>query len=163
MIVSLIAALTDEHVIGIDNRLPWKLPADMRWFRRHTLGKTVLMGRKTFESLGCRPLPERRNLVITSDRGFTAEGAEVVHDIEAALALAGRDEEELMVIGGASFYEQMLSRADRLYLTYVHADIEGDAWFPRFDAAQWREVERQDHAPDEKNPHPYSFVILERR
>jgi len=163
MIVSLIAALTDEHVIGIDNRLPWKLPADMRWFRRHTLGKTVLMGRKTFESLGCRALPERRNVVITSDRGFTAEGAEVVHDIEQALALARDEGEELMVIGGASFYDQMLARADRLYLTYVHADIKGDAWFPRFDAAQWREVERQDHAADEKNPHPYSFVILERR
>ncbi|MEJ2507861.1 MAG: type 3 dihydrofolate reductase [Gammaproteobacteria bacterium] len=163
MLVSLIAALTDDHVIGIDNRLPWKLPADMRWFRRHTLGKTVIMGRKTFESLGCRPLPERRNVVVTSDRGFTAEGAEVVHDIDAALAALGPGEEELMVIGGASFYEQMLPRARRLYLTYVHADIEGDAWFPRFDAPQWREVQREDHAADEKNPYPYSFVILERR
>ncbi|HKK06012.1 MAG TPA: type 3 dihydrofolate reductase [Gammaproteobacteria bacterium] len=163
MLVSLIAALTDDHVIGIDNRLPWKLPADMRWFRRHTLGKTVIMGRKTFESLGCRPLPERRNVVVTSDRGFTAEGADVVHDIDAALAAPGPGEEELMVIGGASFYEQMLPRARRLYLTYVHADIEGDAWFPRFDALQWQEVQREDHAADEKNPYPYSFVILERR
>lgn len=163
MLVSLIAALTDDHVIGIDNRLPWKLPADMRWFRRHTLGKTVVMGRKTFESLGCRPLPERRNVVVTSDRGFTAEGADVVHDIDAALAAPGPGEEELMVIGGASFYEQMLPRARRLYLTYVHADIEGDAWFPRFDALQWQEVQREDHAADEKNPYPYSFVILERR
>jgi len=163
MLVSLIAALTDDYVIGIDNRLPWKLPADMRWFRRHTLGKTVLMGRKTFESLGCRPLPERRNLVITSDRSFSAEGVEVVHDIDETIALAEAEGGELMVIGGASFYEQMLERADRLYLTFVHAEVAGDAWFPRFDVDQWREVEREDHAADEKNPHPYSFVILERR
>jgi len=163
MLVSLIAALTDDYVIGIENRLPWKLPADMRWFRSHTLGKTVIMGRKTFESLGCRPLRERRNVVVTSDPDFTAEGAEVVHDIDAALAAVGSDEDELMVIGGASFYEQMLPRAGRLYLTYVHADIAGDAWFPRFDPARWEEVRREDHAADDKNPYPYSFVILERR
>ncbi len=159
--IALIAAMTDDRVIGIENRLPWKLPADMKWFRRHTLGKPIVMGRKTFESFGGKPLPERLNIVITRDRDYRAEGAVVVHDIDAALAAAG-DAEEVMIIGGASFYEQMLPRADRLYLTFVHADVEGDAWFPEFDRSQWREVYREDHEADEKNPYAYSFVILER-
>ena len=159
--IALIAAMTDDRVIGIENRLPWKLPADMKWFRRHTLGKPIVMGRKTFESFGGKPLPERLNIVITRDRDYRADGAVVVHDIDAALAVAG-DAEEVMIIGGASFYEQMLPRADRLYLTFVHADVEGDAWFPEFDRSQWREVYREDHEADEKNPYAYSFVILER-
>ncbi len=159
--IALIAAMTDDRVIGIENRLPWKLPADMKWFRRHTLGKPIVMGRKTFESFGGKPLPERLNIVITRDRDYRAEGAVVVHDIDAALDAAG-DAEEVMIIGGASFYEQMLPWADRLYLTFVHADVEGDAWFPEFDRSQWREVYREDHEADEKNPYAYSFVILER-
>jgi len=159
--ISLIAAMTDDRVIGIGNRLPWKLPADMRWFRRHTLGKPIVMGRKTFESFGAKPLPERLNIVITRDPDYRAEGAVVVHDIDAALRAAG-EADEVLIIGGASFYEQMLPRADRLYLTFVHADIEGDAWFPEFDPSAWHEIHREDHPADEKNPYPYSFVILER-
>ena len=149
--IALIAAMTDDRVIGIENRLPWKLPADMKWFRRHTLGKPIVMGRKTFESFGGKPLPERLNIVITRDRDYRAEGAVVVHDIDAALDAAG-DAEEVMIIGGASFYEQMLPWADRLYLTFVHADVEGDAWLPEFERSQWREVYREDHEADEKNP-----------
>ncbi len=160
--ISLIAAMTDDRVIGIRNRLPWKLPADMQWFRRHTLGKPIVMGRNTFESFGAKPLPERRNIVITRDPDYRAEGAVVVHDIEAALQAAG-EAEEVMIIGGASFYAQMLPRADRLYLTFVHADIEGDAWFPEFDPADWQEVYREDRPADAKNPHDISFVILERK
>ena len=159
--IALIAAMTDDRVIGIENRLPWKLPADMKWFRQHTLGKPIVMGRKTFESFGSKPLPERLNIVITRDRNYRAEGAVVVHDIDEALAAAG-DAEEVMIIGGASFYEQMLPQADRLYLTFVHADVKGDAWFPEFDRSQWREVFREDHEADEKNPYGYRFVILER-
>ena len=159
--IAIIAAMTDDRVIGIENRLPWKLPADMKWFRRHTLGKPIVMGRKTFESFGGKPLPERLNIVITRDRDYRADGAVVVHDIDAALAVAG-DAEEVMIIGGASFYEQMLPRADRLYLTFVDADVEGDAWFPEFDRSHWREVYREDHEADEKNPYAYRFVILER-
>ncbi len=158
--ISLIAAMTHDRVIGIENRLPWKLPADMRWFRRHTLGKPIVMGRKTFESFGAKPLPDRLNIVITRDPGYRAEGAVVVHSIDQALTAAG-EAEEVMIIGGASFYEQMLPRADRLYLTFVDADIEGDAWFPEFDAAQWQEVYREEHPADEKNPHACRFVILE--
>ena len=159
--ISLIAAMANNRVIGIENRLPWKLPSDMKWFRQHTLGKPIVMGRKTFESFGGRTLPERHNIVITRDTDYILETASVVHSIDAALATAG-DVEEVMIIGGASFYEQMLPHADRLYLTFVNAAIEGDAWFPEIDFSQWQEVERHDQAADEKNAYAHSFVIYER-
>ena len=162
MTVSLIWAMADNRVIGIENRLPWKLPADMRWFRQQTLGKPIVMGRLTFESFGARPLPGRRNLIVSRNPDYRAEGAEVFDSLPAALA-AAEDDAEVMVIGGASLYAQALPLADRLYLTLVHAKVEGDAYFPDFDMGEWREVERLDHAADEKNPHPCSFVILERR
>jgi len=158
----MIAAMTDARVIGIENRLPWKLPNDMKWFRQHTLGKPIIMGRKTFESFGSKPLPDRTNIIITRDKSYQADGSLVVHSIEEALQVAG-DVEEVMIIGGASFYEQMLPRADRLYLTFVHADIQGDAWFPEIDFSQWQEVDRIDNEADEKNPLAHSFVILERK
>lgn len=160
MIVSIIAAMADNRVIGIDNRLPWNLPADMKWFRRQTLGKPVLMGRKTFDSIG-RPLTQRRNIVVSRAAGLEIEGCEVVPSIEAALELCAA-EAEVMIIGGASFYQQMLPRADRLYLTLVHAEIEGDAWFPEIDFSQWREMERNDQTADQANAFACSFVILER-
>lgn len=159
--ISLIAAMADNGVIGIENRLPWKLPSDMKWFRQHTLGKPIVMGRKTFESFGGRSLPDRHNIVITRDADYTLAQASVVHSIEQAMQVAG-DVEEVMIIGGASFYEQMLPLAERLYLTFVHADIEGDAWFPTVDFSQWREIERHDIAADEKNAYAHSLVIFER-
>ena len=162
MKISMIAAMTDDWVIGIENRLPWKLPNDMKWFRQHTLGKPIIMGRKTFESFGSKPLPDRTNIIITRDESYQANGSVVVHSIEEALQAAGKVD-EVMVIGGASFYEQMLPRADRLYLTFVHARIEGDAWFPAIDFSQWQEVQRIDNEVDEKNPLAHSFVILERK
>jgi len=161
-LISLIAAMSDDRVIGIDNRLPWKLPADMRWFKQQTMGKPIVMGRKTFESFGARPLPGRTNIIITRDRDYAAEDCVVVHSVDAALAAAG-DVEEIMIIGGASFYEQMLSRADRLYLTFVHGTFSGDAWFPQFNPDEWNEMSREDRPADEKNPYPHSFVILDRR
>lgn len=161
MVIALIWAMADDRVIGIDNRLPWKLPADMRWFRRHTLGKPVIMGRLTFESFGARPLPERRNLVISRDPGYVAPGAEVYASLAAALA-AVADAPEVMIIGGMSIYQQALPLAGRLYMTLVHGQFAGDAWFPAFDMSPWQEVERSDHTADDKNPVPYSFVILER-
>jgi len=161
MKISIIAAMARNGVIGINNELPWKLPADMKWFRLHTLGKPIVMGRKTFESFGSKPLPDRHNIVITRDRDYTAEGASVAHSIDEAIAIAG-DVPEVMIIGGASFYEQMLPRTDRMYLTLVDMEPEGDAWFPDYDALQWKEVERHEHQPDEKNPCAYSFIILER-
>ncbi len=161
MIISLIWAMADNRVIGIENRLPWKLPADMQWFRRHTLGKPIVMGRKTFASFGSRALPDRTNIVITRDEDYHAEDIVVVHSIDEALQAAG-DAEEVMVIGGASFYEQMLPRADRLYMTLVHGEFTGDAWFPQFDLAPWHETLREEHAADENNAYACSFLVMER-
>lgn len=161
MTLSLIWAMDEDRVIGIDNRLPWKLPADMQWFRKQTMGKPILMGRNTFDSFGAKPLPGRTNIVVTRDAGYRPEGALVVHSIDEALQAAG-DAEELMVIGGASFYEQMLPHADRLYVTYVHDHFAGDAWFPEFDLSGWQEIERHDHEADEKNRYRYSFVVYEK-
>ncbi len=160
-VISLIAAMAENGVIGIDNRLPWKLPADMKWFRENTLGKPIIMGRKTFESFGAKPLPQRPNIVVTTDANYHADGAVVVHSIEEALGKA-ENASEIMIIGGASFYTQMLPRADRIYLTVVHHNFEGDAWFPEFDRGAWREVRRQEHPVDDRNPYACSFIVMER-
>lgn len=161
MTLSLIWAMADNRVIGIDNRLPWKLPADMQWFRQNTLGKPIIMGRLTFESFGARPLPGRRNIIISRNPTYAADGIETYPSLEEALN-ATQDDDETMVIGGMSIYQQALPLADRLYMTLVHAQVEGDAWFPEFDLHQWRETERRDFPADENNPYPYSFVVLNR-
>jgi len=160
MKISIIAAMADNRVIGINNQLPWNLPADMKWFRQQTMGKPVLMGRKTYDSIG-RPLPKRRNIVISRDESLKIEGCEVVNSADAAFQLC-TDEKEVMIIGGASFYEQTLPQADRLYLSLIHSEIKGDAWFPMIDFNQWQEVERIDHVADKVNAFDYSFLILER-
>lgn len=157
----MIAAMADDRVIGINNSLPWKLPNDMKWFRQQTMGKPIVMGRKTFESFGAKPLPGRTNIIITRDQNYKADNCVVVHSIDEAIQAAG-DVEEVMIIGGASFYEQMLPRADRLYITLVHCKVDGDAWFPEWDENEWQQAERIDHEADEKNPHAHSFLILER-
>lgn len=161
MIISLIAAMADDRAIGIENRLPWKIPADMKWFREKTMGKPMIMGRKTFESFGAKPLPGRTNIIITHDKQYQAKGTVVVHSIDDALQAAG-NVEEVMIIGGASFYEQMLPRASRFYLTLVHGQFEADAWFPEFNESEWRVIERHDHDADEKSPCGYSFLIKQR-
>ena len=161
MIISLIAAMADDRAIGIENRLPWKIPADMKWFREKTMGKPMIMGRKTFESFGAKPLPGRTNIIITHDKQYQAEGAVVVHSIDDALQAAG-DVDEVMIIGGASFYEQMLPRATRFYLTLVHGKFDADAWFPEFNEKEWRVTERHDHEADENNACAYSFLLKER-
>lgn len=161
--LSLIWAMADNRVIGIENRLPWKLPADMKWFRQNTMGKPIIMGRLTFESFGAKPLPGRRNIVISRNPDYPMQataGIEVFASLEAALA-ATADAEEVMLIGGMSLYQQALPLADRLYMTRVHADIDGDAWFPEIDLSQWQTVEQQNCDADEKNSLPYSFSILE--
>ncbi|MBL0565153.1 type 3 dihydrofolate reductase [Aeromonas veronii] len=163
MKISMIAAMAHDRVIGKDNQMPWHLPADLAHFKRVTLGKPVLMGRKTFESIG-RPLPGRRNLVISRNPGYQAEGIEVVGSVEAALALlAGSSVEELMVIGGGHLYAEMLPSADCLYLTQIDLAVEGDTRFPAFDDGQWQRIECESHPADEKNPHPYSFEIWQCR
>lgn len=163
MIISLIWAMADNQVIGIENRLPWKLPSDMKWFRKQTMGKPIAMGRKTFESFGAKPLPGRTNIIITHDQDYQAEGTVVVHSIDEALQAAEQESaEEVMIIGGASFYEQMLPRADRLYVTLVSGSFEGDAFFPEIDFSKWREVERLESESDEKNEVGCSFLVYER-
>lgn len=156
MIISLIAAMDKNRLIGIKNGLPWHLPADFKHFKEVTTGKPIIMGRKTFESIG-RPLPGRKNIVI-SRSGFYAEDIVVVDTIEKALQEAG-DVEEVMIIGGASFYEQMIDRADRMYLTHVDTECEGDAWFPEINSADWDIVSEQQYQADEKNN--YNFCVTE--
>jgi dihydrofolate reductase len=160
MKISIIAAMAANRVIGHENRLPWHLPADLGHFKQITMGKPIVMGRKTWESLA-RALPGRSNIVITRDKNYVAEGGKVVHSMEEAMQAAGECE-EVMVIGGAEFYLQTLPLADTLYLTLVEGEFEGDAFFPEIDEDEWREVAREAHEADDKNPHAYSFVRLER-
>lgn len=161
MRVSLIAAVARNGVIGRDNRLPWRLPADLQHFKRLTMGKPVIMGRRTWQSLG-RPLPGRRNIIVTRDPALRAEGGVVTHSLaEAMEAASGSD--EVMIIGGAGLFAEILPRADRLYLTEVQAEVDGDVYFPKFDTAEWAETDRQAHRADEKNEFDYDFVVLERR
>jgi dihydrofolate reductase len=161
MKISLVVAMAANRVIGRDKGLPWYLPADLQHFKRITMGKPILMGRRTWESIG-RPLPGRTSIVITRDTGYDAPGCIVVHSIEAALKAAAECSDEAMVIGGADFYRQVLPRAETIYLTRIHADFEGDTFFPELDASEWREVERSDCEPDGKNAYPYSFIRLDR-
>ena len=160
--ISLIWAMDNNRLIGKDNSLPWKLPADMKWFRQHTLGKPIVMGRKTYESFGAKPLPDRTNIVITHDTQYHADGAVVVHSIEDALQQAA-DANELLVIGGASFYQQTLPLADRLYVTQVEGEFTGDTWFPAYNEAEWVEINRQYHPVDERNAHACSFITYARK
>ena len=162
MIVSLIWAMAKNRVIGIENRLPWKLPADMKWFRQHTLGKPIIMGRKTFESFGGKPLPDRLNIIITQDRSYQTEHGLVAHSIDEALTMCGAAE-EAMIIGGMSLYEQTLPIANRLYRTVVDAEPEGDAWFPELDLNHWIEVEKHTHEADVKNAYNCEFSVLKRK
>ncbi len=161
MIISIIAAMGNKQVIGIDNKLPWKLPADMKFFRTKTMGKPVIMGRKTYESIG-KPLPGRTNIIITRDSGFHAQGCIVTHSLEEALQQA-KTAKEAMIIGGASLYKQALPLAQRFYLTKVHADFAGDSYFPEFDPQEWITTERTDHNSDEDNEYDYSFIVMDKK
>jgi dihydrofolate reductase len=160
MKIAIIVATDNNRLIGKDNDLPWKLSADLQYFKRVTMGKPLIMGRKTHESIG-RPLPGRKNIIITGDEKLTAEGCVVVNSIDAALAECA-DVEEVMVMGGASLYEQFLPIANKLYLTRVDAELTGDTWFPEWQTEQWLEVEREDHQADEKNQFDYSFIVYEK-
>ena len=160
MIVSLIAAMDRNRLIGNRNRLPWHLPADLAHFKQVTMGKPVIMGRKTYESIG-KPLPGRTNIVITRSADFQAEGVQIAHSLKQALEYAA-GEDEVMVIGGSSIYELALPEADRLYITYVDHSYQGDAWFPDFDLEPWRVVSSEAHAADERNSTDYRFVTYER-
>lgn len=159
--IVLIAALAHNRVIGVDNTLPWRLKADLAHFKRTTLGHPVLMGRKTWESLG-RPLPGRRNLVLTRDASYAAKGAETSTSVEAAIATL-QGQERVFVIGGAEIYRLLLTQADRLILTEVAADVSGDAHFPEFSREAFVETSREHHYADADNDHDFDFVEYQRR
>ena len=156
MTISIIAALGKNRVIGNENALIWKLPNDMKRFKEMTTGKPVIMGRKTFESIK-KPLPNRINIVLTNDKSYKAKGCIVVHSIKDALK-AAKDSKEVMIIGGAKIYSQFLNLADKMYLTIIDADFEGDACFPEYDEREWKITSREEHADNYK----YSFVNFER-
>lgn len=158
--LALIAALARNRVIGRDNRLPWRLPADLRFFKQTTMGKPLLMGRRTWESIG-RPLPGRRMIVLSRDPGYRAPGGAVARSLDEAVELAGVVP-EIMVIGGAMLYRQTLPRAARLYLTRVDADVPGDAWFPEWNERDWRLVWEEAHPADRDHAWPYRFQRWER-
>lgn len=160
MKLSLIVALAANRVIGVDNRMPWHLSADLKRFKAITWGKPVLMGRKTHDSIG-RPLPGRHNIILTSNTDYQAEGCSIAHSLEEAIALAG-EADELMIIGGSSLYERFLAEADRLYLTLIDREFEGDTYFPVYSAEDWRMVESQTITNDPSVDFNYRFVVLER-
>ena len=160
-ILTLIVAVADNGVIGRDNTLPWHLPEDLKRFKRLTMGKPIVMGRKTYESIG-KPLPGRHNIVVTRDANYRRDGVTVVHDAGAALRAAG-DVPEIMVIGGAELFRALLPRAGRLHLTRVHGNIEGDVMWPALDDREWAVVESESHAADERHAYPMTFEVWEKR
>jgi len=167
----MISAVAENRVIGNKNALPWHLPADFKYFKETTLGKTVVMGLNTFNSIGGKPLPGRKHIILSNDPNYQAPADCVVaHSIEEVMKLTGEDpstssgqKSEIFVCGGASVYKQFLPLAQKLYLTYVHASPEGDTFFPEVNMQEWKEVKRDDFKADEKNKFDYSFVILERK
>ena len=164
---SMIVAMAQNRVIGINNKLPWYLPNDLKYFKQVTMGKPIIMGRKTFESIG-KPLPGRTNIIITRNTDWQAEGVKVAHSLEQAYQLAEAIAEidgqnELMIIGGDQIYQSSLPDTDRIYLTKVHAEVHGDAWFPEVDWSQWQELGREDYSAEGPNPYNYSFIVLERK
>tara|TARA_B110000503_G_scaffold143771_1_gene248358 strand:+ start:6972 stop:7472 length:501 start_codon:yes stop_codon:yes gene_type:complete len=162
MKISLIVAASENNVIGRDNDLPWKLPIDMKFFVQTTKGHSILMGRKNLESFG-RLLPNRTNILLTRDRNYQFEGAEIFYDLQKAIAFAKEiEEEELMVIGGGEIYRQCMPFADRIYLTRVHAEIEGDVYFPQLDSSIWKLKSEEYHEKDEKHNYAFTFQKFER-
>lgn len=160
MIISLIAAMDKNRVIGKKNILPWYLPADLQHFKKLTTGKPIIMGSTTFASIG-KALPERINIVLTRDPAFVAEGCVVVYSVEEALH-ATEGHGEIIIIGGATVFEQFLPLAHKMYLTMIDAEIDGDVYFPEWNQDEWHETSREPHEPDGKNKYSYSFVTFER-
>lgn len=162
MIISLVVAAANNHMIGKDNRLLWHLPNDMKFFKNVTWGMPVVMGRKTFESLG-KPLPGRKNIILSRKQGLQIEGTVVVKNIEDAIFLVKEmDVKEMMVIGGGEIFNQVFAKAKRIYLTRVDAAPEGDTWFPVIHPDEWKLVSQKDHEADEKHAYNYSFQVWER-
>lgn len=157
--ISAIVAMSENRVIGVNNQLPWNMPADLAHFKTLTTGHTIIMGRKTFESIG-KPLPNRTNIIVTRDERYLKEGCIVVNSIESALDQASKG--EIFVIGGADIFKLTFPLLDRIYLTIIHHTFEGDVFFPEYEAANWQEVSHVRHPKDEKNLYDYSFIQLDK-
>ena len=164
MIISLIAAMGKNRVIGNKGKLPWHMPADLKYYKDKIRGKTIVMGRKTFESMGNKPLPNRANIILTMDQNYKVDGAIVIHSADEALKEAEKisPDQELMVIGGSEIYKEFLPRANRIYLTIIEGEFEGDAFFPKYDITEWKEISYEEHERNAENPYDYRFVVLER-
>lgn len=166
MILSVIVAMAQNRVIGLNNQMPWHLPADLAWFKKNTLNKPVIMGRKTFESIG-RPLPSRHNIVISrqiESIDNKISNVSWVKSIDEAISLAQKQQpDEVFIIGGGNIYKQVLPLIDRLYLTHIDAELQGDTYFPDYLSEQWQVIYQEDHQADEKNSYPYQFKILQRK
>lgn len=160
MSISFIVAMDIQQAIGLGNALPWRLPADLAYFKKTTLNHTVLMGRKTFESMGSKPLPNRNNVILTRNKAFAAEGCTIVHSVEDAIELAKG--KEFFVIGGAEVFQLFLPVVDRLYITLIEQEFAADTFFPEFDIEDWALVSSEDGIKDDKNPYDYSFLVYER-
>jgi dihydrofolate reductase len=158
--LSLSVAMDKNKLIGKNNTLPWHLPADLKHFRLITMGKPIIMGRKTFDSIG-RPLPGRLNVVLTNNQNLLIAGCQVLHRLEEVLALS-QQYQESVVIGGATVYDMLLPMVQRMYVTWVHAKMDGDTYFPDYVPEHWQEIERQDFSADANNAYSYSFTVLER-
>ncbi|MMZ61273.1 Dihydrofolate reductase [compost metagenome] len=153
--------MSRNGVIGVNNQLPWRIPADLKFFKEQTTGKTMIMGRKTWESLGCRPLPNRRSVVLTGDYAYEAEGADIVHTVEEALEYAKT--EELMIIGGGAVFQLFLEYADTLLVTLIDQEFEGDVFFPKIDWTEFNLVSEIQGIRDDKNPYDYRFLTYKRQ
>ncbi|WP_418886818.1 type 3 dihydrofolate reductase [Gilliamella apicola] len=166
MILSVIVAMAHNRVIGLNNQMPWHLPADLAWFKKNTLNKPVIMGRKTFESIG-RPLPNRHNIVISrqiESIDNKISNVSWVKSIDEAISLAQKQQpDEVFIIGGGNIYQQVLPLIERLYLTHIDAELQGDTYFPDYLSEQWQVIYQEDHHADEKNSYPYQFKILQRK
>ncbi|MFW6060895.1 MAG: dihydrofolate reductase [Phycisphaeraceae bacterium] len=161
MTITIIAAMSENRVIGAGGALPWRLSADLKHFKQLTTGHPILMGRKTFDSIG-KPLPNRRNIVLTRDASWSHPGVEIAHSFDGAVAMI-EPNEELFVIGGEQIYRLALPEADRMHLTLVHARVQGDAMFPTFPEHQWQLIDQHHHPADERNEHPMTFLHYQRR
>jgi dihydrofolate reductase len=159
--LSIAVAIGENYAIGKNNQLLWHMPADLRFFKQTTSGHTVIMGRKTFDSVG-KPLPNRRNIVITRDTELKIEGVEVVNSLEEALAITKTEEKPVFIVGGAEIYKQALPKTQTLYLTTIHHRFEADTFFPEIDRNEWKVISCESHKADEKNKYDYTFEVLER-
>ncbi|MCF8302501.1 MAG: dihydrofolate reductase [Bacteroidales bacterium] len=160
--IYMIVAIANNWVIGKDGNMPWHMPADLKFFKRTTMGHAMVMGRRTFESFGSRPLPGRTSVVVTHNPNWQTEGVIVAHSLEKALDKV-KEHEKIFIIGGSDLYRQGMEIAGTLIVTRIFADLEGDTFFPEIAYEKWKEVEREDHQPDEKNPYRYAFITYRRR